>query len=181
MGTETNREIEPECTWQIDRARPGDGRGIEQVRKEAWIATYPDPGVGLTLEDIMTVQFDSPEKLAKWDTKIEGQGNDNRIWVVRENETIIGFAVAQKTEAKHELNAIYISPSHHRKGIGQALMHAVLEWLGDDRDIVVWVFSHNAGAISFYRKNLFQETGKTSLLPINGKDIPDLEMIRTGK
>ena len=97
---------------------------------------------------------------------------------MREHQKVIGYAVAERTPEKHELRAIYVLSSHHGKNVGKALMDAALEWLGPERDVLVWVFSHNARAINFYKKHGFTETGKQSTLNVNGKDIPDLEMIR---
>lgn len=181
MGLNTHFGQEDEPAWEIDFAKAGDSAGIEEVRRQAWIETYPDPTVGLTLEDINSLPFGSQEKLVKWEQSIEGQGEGKRIWVARENEKVVGFAVAERAPEKHELNAIYVLPTHHGRGIGKALMQSALAWLGNDRDAVVWVFSHNKDAIGFYRKNQFEESGETSSLDINGKPIPDLEMIRKGQ
>jgi len=178
MSLDSNGGREEEPGWKIDLAKAGDGPGIEEVRKQAWMATYPDPAVDLTLDDIKSLPFGSPEKLVKWEQSIEGQGEEKCIWVAREEEQIVGFSVAERMDEKHEVCAIYVLPAHHGLGIGKTLMQSSLAWLGNERDIIVWVFSHNKDAIKFYRKFGFQESGRTSALDVNGKAIPDLEMLK---
>ena len=65
MGLNTHFGQEDEPAWEIDFAKAGDSAGIEEVRRQAWIETYPDPTVGLTLEDINSLPFGSQEKLVK--------------------------------------------------------------------------------------------------------------------
>ncbi len=162
-------------------AKPGDSKGIAAVQKAGWLATYPDPVIGLTREDIETKTFDSEEQLQKWELAIEEQNdNSKRIWVARQDKKIIGYSVATKEGATNELKAIYVLPEYHGQSIGKPLMELALEWLGD-KDVSVWVFTHNKRAIGFYRKHGFVESGKTSTWAINGKEIPDLEMIRKAR
>ena len=177
MNIHTQKEEhEPPC--DITCAQPGDGIEISAIQKAAWLAAYPDAAVGLTTEDVEAVGIGSPEKLAKWEKSLEEQGEAKHIWVVREEGVMIGYAVAEKTPDMHELRAIYVLPSHHGKNIGGRLMKCALEWLGDEREVVVWVFTHNKRAIAFYRKCGFVENGNTSTWDVNGKPIPDLQMIR---
>ena len=172
------KDIAEEQQVEVELAMAGDGQEIAAVQKQGWLATYPDPSIGLTREDIEAVKIDAPEKLVKWEKAIEDQGEGKRIWVAREGGKIIGYSVAEKTPEVHELRAIYVLPEHHGKNVGKILMDAALEWLGNERDVVVWVFTHNKRAIAFYRKCGFQESGKTSSWAVNSKPIPDLEMIR---
>lgn len=177
INSPASKEDEP--VIEIGFAKPGDSRGIAAVQKAGWIATYPDPSVGLTREDIEAKVFDSEEQLQKWEKAIEEQNDNNkRIWVARQNEKIVGYSVGVKEDEKNELKAIYVLPEYHGAGVGKPLMESALQWLEKEKDVVVWVFTHNSRAISFYRKHGFAESGKTSTWPVNGKDIPDLEMIR---
>lgn len=173
---EYGKEHEP--LWRIEFAEPGDSAGITAVQREAWLAMYPDSTIGLTREDIEAVGLGSPERLQKWERRIEEQGEGKRIWRAREGSEIIGFSVAGKTPERHELQAIYVLPAHHGKKVGKALMDTAIAWLGNDRDVCVWVFTHNKKAIEFYGKYGFRKSGKNSSLAINGKAIPDLEMVR---
>ncbi len=177
MERDNDRETEPQ--WTIEPARPGDSAGIVAVQKEAWLATYPDEKVGLTRQDIESVKLDTPEKLQSYERSIEEQGEGKQMWVAREDDEIIGYCIAEKTDKVHEVRAIYVHPDHQGKKVGKALMNTALEWLGPERDVCVWVFSHNKNAIEFYRSRGFVETtGEPSFLMVNGKPIPDLEMVK---
>jgi GNAT superfamily N-acetyltransferase len=178
MDLDAARGQEEEPQLEVGYARAGDGMGIAEVQKQGWLVTYPDPSIGLTREDIETIPFGSPEKLAKWEKSIEDQGEGKRIWVAREEGKIIGFSVAEKTPDVHELRAIYVLPTHHGKNVGRALMDTAMTWLGNEREIVVWLFTHNKRATAFYRKYGFSESGKVATLEVNGKQIPDFEMVK---
>ncbi len=181
MSAENRDDRETEPTWVIDAAKPGDSKGITAVQRAGWLATYPDPSVGLSREDIESLVFDTPEKLASYEESIENQDDHKRVWVARESERIIGYCIAEKRDDGHEVRAIYILPECHGQGVGKALMDEACAWLGNKRDVSVWVFSHNAGAIKFYEKCGFTKTGKTASLNIRGKDIPDLEMVKSAE
>lgn len=170
--------MENEPQIEVDIAKPGDSKGIAAVQKAGWLAAYPDESVGLTTEDIEAKDFDSEEQLQKWETAIEEAGDSKKLWVARQNGRVIGFSVAWKDDDKNELKAIYVLPEFHGKSIGKPLMNAAIEWLGNKKDIVVWVFTHNERAINFYRKQGFVESGNTSTWAVNGKNIPDMEMIK---
>ena len=98
MGINSYTSSEEEPKWEIGVARSGDGAGIEEVRRLAWIETYPDPGVGLTLDDINSVPFGSHEKLARWEQSIESQGEEKHIWIAREDQRIVVAHVRQAAD-----------------------------------------------------------------------------------
>lgn len=178
MGLDTAGGQEEEPQLEIGFAKAGDGAGIAAVQKQGWLTAYPDPSIGLTREDIETIPFGSSEQLAKWEKRIEDQGEGRRIWVAREEGKIIGFSVAAKTPDVHELQAIYVLPTYHGKNVGKALMDASMTWLGNECEVVVWLFTHNKRAAAFYRKYGFSESGKEATLEVNGKQIPDFEMVK---
>jgi ribosomal protein S18 acetylase RimI-like enzyme len=97
--------------------------------------------------------------------------------VARSGKRIVGFSVGVK-EDENELKAIYVLPEYHGRGVGKLLIEPAMKWLGNEKDVVVWVFSHNNQAIRFYEKHGFVKSGKTSTWPVNGKPIPDLEMVK---
>jgi len=176
--TEILDSLENEPNWEIGFAKPGDGAGIAEVQKTGWLATYPDPSIGFTKEDIDSLQLESPERIAKWESGIENQNEGKGIWVVRGEDKIIGYAVGEKTPEKQELKALYALPRYRGKKVGKALMDNTLVWFDPTRDIVVWVFSHNNTAINFYNRYDFEKSGNIDAPEINGKNIPILEMIR---
>ena len=178
MSTEMRNDRETDPHWKVEPAQPGDSAEIADVQRAGWVATYPDPAVGLSKEEIASIDFATPEKLAMWEESIEQQDDRKRIWVVRDNGKLIGYTVAEKRPDGHELCAIYVLPAYHGQGVGKILMNEASAWLGNESNISVWVFSHNTSAIQFYQKCGFAASGKTASLKVNGKDIPDLEMVK---
>ncbi len=176
MSLDSRTESEPD--FEITNARPGDGTEIGEIQKRCWLEFYPDPSVGLTVEDIETKKYGTPEQIGKWEKTIEAQGDRKQIFVAREDEKIVGYSVATKNADQHEVAAIYVQPEFHGKGVSQALMRANLDWLGSERAIDVWVLTHNAQAIRFYRKSGFEESGEASTYEINSKLIPIVKMVR---
>lgn len=178
MGAERDDQRETEPTWVIEDARPGDSKGITAVQRAGWLATYPDPSVGLFYDDIAGIAFDSPEKLASYERSIDMQDDCKRVWVARAGDQIVGYVIAEKRDDAFELRAIYVLPDYHGQGVGKKLMQTAFDWFGNERDISVWAFSHNRRAIAFYEKLGFVKTGNTASLDVLGKAIPDLEMVK---
>lgn len=73
-------------------------------------------------------------------------------------------------------------PEYQGKGVGKELIQRAFDWLGDDKDVTVFVASYNIPSIEFYKKVGFKED-KTlrpedeSILP-SGKIIPVIGMVR---
>jgi len=163
----------------ISKAEVGDEVGIAYVAKETWLVTYPNEKLGITKADILSKDFDSAEKLARWVETIKENGLKNRyIICAKNNGKVIGFCAAGKEENYNEVRALYLLPQWHKKGIGKKLVENVLQWLGKDKKIILKVAEYNENAIGFYKKCGFVENGnkdRTRTLP-SGKIIPEIEM-----
>lgn len=174
--------------FPIVDASPDDVYGIRRVQRLGWLCTYPNEKAGITKEEI-------EQKFAVDDTE-EGQSaiearkqgfKDPLIhtWVAKDKAEIVGFCVASKKDNKNTILALYVLPDYQGKGIGTNLIKASFDWLGDKQDIYVAVASYNNQAISFYKKNDFEETGEKGLLDESaklpsGKTIPEVQLIKRG-
>jgi ribosomal protein S18 acetylase RimI-like enzyme len=70
---------------------------------------------------------------------------------------LAGFVIATvHAENNRELDWLMVDPDFHGNGIAFQLMHAGVEWLGEDQPIWLNVVRHNARAIGFYRKHGFE-------------------------
>ena len=163
----------------ITRAVIEDAEGILNVQKSTWVCTYPNPGLGITYEDIKTKA--DLFKAAVWRKNIEETGVKSAIFVAKIDGKIVGFSGAMHEDAQDRITAIYVLPDNHKKGVGSSLMNAALDFLKSKRPIVVEVVSYNEKAIRFYEKfgfkkhkELEDELGK---LP-SGKIMPEIEMIK---
>lgn len=66
-----------------------------------------------------------------------------------------------------ELVALYVDPEHWSKGVGDALMRAALERLGDlpYTEVVLWTFKGNDRAITFYERRGWRADGSERMHP----------------
>lgn len=166
---------------EIELADPKDSKEIYEVKKTSWLATYSAPEYGLTKEDVQ--QKDFFNKVEKLQGRLER--GEAQSWVVKSEEKIVGFCTGVKGEEFNILHAFHILPEFQGRGIGKQLIEKVLEWLGDEKPIIVDVAEQNERAIHIYEKYGFVQN-KDSPKPImetfsNGKQIVNYQMIRPGR
>lgn len=165
----------------IRKAKPEDADGWVKIRKDAWLATYLNEEHGITMEDLLSKDYDSPEKVKMWRDSFTIP-TENRFYLTafRKGE-IVGFLIGQEHEEINEICAIYVSPTFHRQGIGSRLMAEAMKQLNPGKKTKLNVVSYNKKAINFYKKHGYIENGpfddKHGHLP-NGKILPEIEMIK---
>lgn len=137
---------------------------------------------GITEQDILSKDWDSPDRIARWQKTITEGGDTNRLWIAKEGENIVGSCSASKGIDQNQIRAIYVLPDYQGKGIGKKLMERAVDWLGDEKDIMLEVAKYNTDAIDFYKRVGFEEGHEiipslAGQLP-SGKLIPEIEMIK---
>jgi ribosomal protein S18 acetylase RimI-like enzyme len=176
-------ELKKESMKQIEisEARPEDAEGIAYVQRDAWLVTYPNEKLGITREDIEDRYANMPERISKWESRIEEPMEGRYMLIAKEGEKVVGFCIAKKAEEENNLSAIYINPEYQGRGIGGKLARAALGWLGEAKDISVFVADYNEQAIGFYERLGFKDTGERieeeSLRLKSGNIIPEMKMI----
>ena len=163
-------------TWE-------DVLGIQSVIYETWLATYPNKKFGITAEDIEERFKDrfSETQIKKRFAAISALPKNKIFLVAKDDEKVVGVCRAERGELNNQLTAIYILPAYQSKGIGKKLWKECLEFFEDKKDVIVYVATYNANAISFYQNLGFIDTGKRILedkfkMPISGAIIPEMEM-----
>ena len=74
---------------------------------------------------------------------------------------VAGFVIAIRYSAHSaEIDWIVVDPAHHGKSVAQSLLAAALAWIGPDSEIRLGVITYNRRAISFYKRNGFEETSR---------------------
>ena len=93
-----------------------------------------------------------------------------RVWVAEHADRIVGYASADG----EFLNHLYVLPEHQGRGIGTALLAAVMEHSRDGMKL--WTFEPNEGAIRFYVRHGFRTLRRTDGRT-NEENVPDRLMV----
>lgn len=168
----------------IKRPTKEDVFGIQQVFYETWLSTYPNKKIGVTAGDIKEKfknKF-SEKAIKKRIDEISSVSMDNIFLVAKDGNVVVGVCKAEKKELANDLSAIYVLPSYQGKGIGIMFWKRVINFFGNEKDIIVHVATYNKKAINFYKKLGFVSTGRVFTneihrMPISGKLIPETELI----
>ncbi len=80
-------------------------------------------------------EFDDPRIAQRaddppyWADGLLGAITENRAWVaLDDNRSVIGFAVAWTVDGEGHLDEVAVTPEHGRRGVGRALVAAVVAW-----------------------------------------------------
>ncbi|MDR2523999.1 MAG: GNAT family N-acetyltransferase, partial [Candidatus Nomurabacteria bacterium] len=105
----------------------------------------------------------SPDGLSKTRERIANASDDpDTIQLVAKDGSgkVVGAISATRGEKGREIHMLYTDKAVHGTGVGGALMAQVIDWLGDDEEVVLNVASKNDRAKTFYRKFGFKEIGE---------------------
>jgi ribosomal protein S18 acetylase RimI-like enzyme len=138
-----------------------DAKGSIDVQYKAWLATYPNEKVGVTIEDIEDRYKDAfeGERLEKRKEAITNPEPNEKFILAKDGERVIGICYGDIQEDKNQLRAIYILPEYQGRGIGTKLWEAILPFFDKTKDTYVEVVDYNEKAINFYKKIGFVDTG----------------------
>jgi [ribosomal protein S18]-alanine N-acetyltransferase len=76
----------------------------------------------------------------------------------RDGDSLIGYAGLARVGVQAEVHTLAVDPAHHRRGIGRALLRAVLD-RARDATVFLEVRTDNASAINLYRSEGFEVIG----------------------
>lgn len=172
-----------ENVYPVGEARPEDTVGIAHVRKETWLATYPNEEAGVTVEDVLSKDFESEQEISHWKKAIENPASTRKIFVAKDHEVVIGYSQGKKGESRNECWGLFVLPDYHGKGIGRELMQKVVDWLGDEKPLELSVATYSTSAIELYKKLGFVEVEEPGSSPQfdSGASIPTIKMIKPAK
>lgn len=167
--------------FTIESARPEDSEQWVRVVKESWLTTYPNAEYGITREDILAKNFESPERIERY-AKLFVDSENSFYLSAKVDGRVVGVLIGVRHDDRNEVKVLYLLPEYFRKGIGSALMKRAFELFDADKETFATVAVYNEKAISFYKKFGFEITGPATCgdecrLP-SGKVLPRLEMIR---
>jgi ribosomal protein S18 acetylase RimI-like enzyme len=137
----------------IRAAQPEDAPAIGRVQVETWRAAYRGIVWDATLAGL------SPTERARQWRELLADNSGARFIVVAQDATdgVSGFAAAGPERSgestyQGELYAIYVLPSHQRRGLGGSLVRAVASRLAaaGTTSMLLWVLEANAQGRAFY-------------------------------
>jgi ribosomal protein S18 acetylase RimI-like enzyme len=150
--------------FRLRPARSSETGAIQAVARETWEATYSEIVLPEVRADFITNSY-SAQNLRN---SIDREGVDNWFWVAEEissSPEIIGFAqvyLRPTIAPDAELTRIYVRPAWQKKGVGKALLEALIQELRALRPGLrpprLWlsVAAENHQAIAFYERRGFQ-------------------------
>lgn len=115
------------------------------------------------VESILAIQSTCPE-IAQWSASSYQRVAEGGMagWVSEDERGVTGFLVAHKLVGEAEILNLAVRPDARRRGIGNALIDAAMEWsreLGTEK-IFLEVRASNANAIRFYERRGFVIAGR---------------------
>lgn len=139
-----------------------DAIGSIEVQYKAWLATYPNEKHGITIDDIEHRYKDAfvGERLEKRKKVISNPPSNEKVLLAKDGEKVVGMCYVVMKEDKNQLQAIYVLPEYHGKGIGTQLWEEARKFFDPAKDIYVEVVDYNEKAINFYKKLGFVDTGR---------------------
>jgi ribosomal protein S18 acetylase RimI-like enzyme len=176
---------------EIERAIPDDAEIICDIRDRAWLETYPNTELGITVEDVRVMAQGPngeyvPRRASYLKEQLAKDGPNQATFVAKVDNKIVGFIDPRIDEINHRrIGAIYVAPEAQGRGVGSKLMKQVLDYYGREQDIYLEVVSYNQNAIDFYKRFGFEQTDaiipKEEGRPDYLKSLPQIEMVLKAK
>jgi GNAT superfamily N-acetyltransferase len=86
--------------------------------------------------------------------------NTSKGWVAVERDIVVGFSIADR--ASHSIFALFVLPTHERRGIGARLFDLAVNWLWDHGAERLWLTTDpQSKAARFYERRGWLATGRS--------------------
>jgi ribosomal protein S18 acetylase RimI-like enzyme len=131
--------------------RPDDQLELLGLWRDTWTATYsatlgPD-GMAAMLSEFATIEDMLP-------------GDGELGFCAVSGQSLIGSVIVRERGAAAYLWGMYVSPAHHRRGVGASLLAAATGALVTAATVEARVLTSSRRAYSFYTTHGFRETGQ---------------------
>lgn len=141
------------------RVRSDDGPLLKRTRLAA-LADTPDAFAS-------TLEAESQASDERWSSlaRERASGRDHATFFAVDGEEVVGLVGGHRTGASTvELVSMWTDPDARGRGIGRALVDAVVAW-ADGSTVELWVTRGNERALGLYERCGFVTTGDHQPLP----------------
>lgn len=140
----------------VRTASQQDATAIQALLKDVWHATY-DGIYGREKVSALTADWHKVDIL-----KHQMKRPSSEFLVVDDGKNLSGMAYGRmKNDTELMLHQLYVSADHQGKGQGGDLLNELLSCFPEARTVTLQVDEENSGAIEFYKKFGFEQTGTT--------------------
>lgn len=162
-------------TFVVRRCGVGDISSLSDLLKVCWHATY-DQMIGRDHAERAGRHLYSKVNLALWIAwSLVSRALTARVAI--HDGVPVGHALAQRDDTEIVLYSLHVHPDWQKKGIGAALLDAVIADHPETKAIRLEVLKDNAAAIAWYRTKGFEAYGETKHAT-GTSDIPSIYMDR---
>jgi ribosomal protein S18 acetylase RimI-like enzyme len=94
---------------------------------------------------------------------------DDPVWVAEEEDRWVGMVRASEEDGAAHLISMWVEPEARGRGIGRALVEAMVDWARERAvpAVRLWVAEANAAAEALFLSAGFVDTGERQPLPSN--------------
>ena len=130
---------------------------IADLAQRIWPVCYREI---LTSQQIATML----EKIYSHDALRAQMAEDQRFWVVYDDDTPVGFAAALVQDDVVWLKKLYVLSELQGKGFGKALMQVVEDVFSNCSTLALYVHRDNVAAKAYYRRYGFEVVREESVM-----------------
>ena len=148
---------------KIVSPKPEDAEGMNEVIKLSWYATYIDPKIGVTKEDIDSMYAQSEKRqIEVFRHRAENPKDDDISLVAKEDKKVIGVIRVKIFSDYIRLRTIYVHPGHTGKGVGTSMWKEIQKLIPKDKPVIAYPVEHTK-SVYWYKKMGFIPTGEKIL------------------
>jgi len=136
----------------LRRASESDVEAVARVGHATWPSTYAFAGREYV-----------ERGLAQWysEDAIRESLRDTEMWVAEVDGEVVGIGNVDLERDPPTIWKLYVVPSHHRSGVGRALLEQLVASVPSDRGVVALEYvDGNERASEFYARQGFIETSR---------------------
>jgi len=143
----------------VRRCRPRDISALSRLLKVCWHTAY-DQMIGRDQAVRAGRHLHSKFNLGLWIVR-SLLSRESTVLAATHDDVPVGHAMGQRDGTEIILYSLYVHPEWQRKGIGSALLDAVIADHPEAKAIRLEVLKDNATAVAWYRSKGFETYGDT--------------------